>query len=846
MKSVMIGAAFLASLAPVVLIAAVTPAPKASPPAKEAARPAAGAPSSVDGVKFFESEIKPILDRNCVPCHSGTNPQGKLLLTSRDALLKGGVSGPAVSLEKPETSLFLTAIHHEKGKQMPPGRKLPQPQLDALDRWVKMGLPWTEPKAEKPGEKAEAPPQKAVHWAFRPMRRPAPPAVKKKEWVRSPVDAFLLNPLEAKGLAPNPPAGKIALLRRATYDLTGLPPTPEEVRAFLADASPDAYEKVVDRLLASPQYGEKWGRHWLDLVRYAETNSYERDGTKPNAWKYRDYVIDSFNQDKPYSRFVMEQLAGDELAPRTPESLIATGYYRLGIWDDEPSDPQQALYDDLDDVVNTTSQVFLGLTVSCARCHDHKLDPIPQDDYYKFLAFFAGVQRYGGPGSGRDVRHSLRPLAPQAEQEKYRKEIEAHRAKVKANDEAVEALEKRVMDDLIPVEKEEFRNENARPDILKKRVPRLLSEGDFQRYLALREERKALERQRPKALDMALAVTEAKEPRETRVLMRGNPHVPGEKVEPGFPTALSPPKPVIAPSPYGDTSGRRLALARWIASPGNPLSARVLANRLWQYHFGRGIVRSSNNFGLQGDPPTHPELLDWLASEIVTKGWRLKPIHKMLMLSSAYRMSSKGNPVALQKDPENDLFWRFDMRRLQAEEVRDSILAVNGSLNPERGGPSIYPEIPEEVLAGQSRPGEGWGRSTPEQRRRRSVYIFAKRSLVTPILASFDGPETDSTCPVRFSTTQPTQALGMLNSTFLNEQAKVFAGELIRKAGTDPADRVKLGLWRVLQRAPTEAEIRRGAALIASLQKDEKMSAEAALESFCLVALNLNEFMYLD
>jgi mono/diheme cytochrome c family protein len=671
------------------------------------------APAAADPKNLLAKEAVGILQQNCAVCHAGEKPMGDLRMSKREDLMKGGVSGPAVALEKPEASLLLKAVNYQ-GRRMPPSGKLPQKQIDTLTQWVKQGLPWPATSGTAPAVAHHGPPpvnaETKRFWSFQPVKRPAVPTPKNRAWVRSPIDAFVLRRLEAEGLAPNPPAPRAALIRRAYYDLTGLPPTPEEVRAFLADKAPNAWEKVVDRLLASPHYGEMWGRHWLDLVRFAETNSYERDGVKPNAWRYRDYVIDAFNKDKPYHQFVMEQLAGDELPGRTPERLIATGYYRLGLWDDEPVDRKQALYDDLDDVVSTTSQVFLGLTVGCARCHDHKIDPIPQKDYYRLLAFFAGVQRYGTRSPESVYEASQRPIVPEAEARRYGAAIQAHRTKLRANQRGIGAVERRVFVDLTPVEKEDWQHEENHPRLVKARVPKLLTEAEFERYQALLDERKRLADSEPPAIASALSVTEEKQPRETHVLMRGNANAEGDIVQPGFPSVLSPPAPVVTSTPYKDSSGRRLALARWITSSSNPLSARVMANRIWQYHFGRGIVRTSSDFGFQGSKPTHPQLLDWLASELVAKGWRLKPFHRMIMLSSTYRMSSRANAKALAKDPENDLLWRFDMRRLQAEEVRDSILAVNGSLNPKMGGPGIYPTIPKEVLAGQSMPGAGWGR----------------------------------------------------------------------------------------------------------------------------------------
>ena len=765
---------------------------------------------------------------------------------------------------------------------MPPSGRLPQERIDAVARWVMAGAPWPKsaPAMAAVDGAPRVTPETRRFWSFQPIRRPPVPRVQgsgptargtgtQARGFLNPIDAFVLARLQKSGLKPNPPAPRAALLRRVYYDLIGLPPSPEEVRAFLGDASPAAYERVVDRLLASPRYGEKWGRHWLDLVRFAETNSYERDGHKPDAWRYRDYVIDSLNRDKPFDQFIVEQLAGDELPGAGTEQLIATGFYRLGLWDDEPVDPKQALYDELDDVVSTTGQVFLGLTLGCARCHDHKIDPIPQKDYYRFLAFFNGVTPYGQRSHETVVANSLRPIAAPEVVQRHRQAVEAHQQLVKANAEALAALEQKAESDFSPVEREEFRNDEARPQILKKRVGSVLTQGEFDRYLALRAERAEIARRRPPALDTALCVTEVgPAPRETRVFARGNPHAEGEAVAPGFPSVLGTGDPRIAPPQTGKSSGRRLALAQWIASPGNPLTARVIVNRIWQHHFGRGIVRTPSNFGFQGARPTHPELLDWLASELVhptldagqhagsarqspagagsARAWSLKRIHRLIVTSRTYRMSSSGRRDALSKDPENDLLWRFDPRRLQAEEVRDSVLAVTDGLNLKAGGPSFYPDIPAEVLAGQSMPGAGWGKSSAEEQRRRSVYIYVKRSLITPIIASFDGPDTDFTCPVRFATTQPTQALGMLNSEWINEQARVMASSLRRAAPGDTAGQVRAALWRVMQRPPAEHEVARGVRLIGDLRSREGLSAEQALARFCVVALNLNEFLYLD
>lgn len=794
--------------------------------------------SDPEGEKFFEAEVLPILKAHCFNCHGGEKKiQANLNLTGRDDVLKGGDSGPAVDLKTPPDSVLLQAINYD-GLEMPPKGKLPQAQIDTLTKWVERGLPYS---SKASAAVKHGPPQvddeARRFWSFVPVKRPEVPAVKNAGWVLSPTDAFLLAKLEAAGLTPAADASKTTLLRRAYYDLIGLPPTTEQTAAFLADESPNAFEKVVDELLASPHYGERWGRHWLDLVRYAETNSFERDSAKPNAWKYRDYVIQSFNSDKPYDQFLREQLAGDELDEVTSETIIATGYYRLGQWDDEPADPMQAYFDELDDILATTGQAVLGLTVNCARCHDHKIDPFPQRDYYRLLGFLHGIRRYGPD--------SQRVIAPEQAREKQSAEVQAHQKQVDEIKQQLTAIEDLVRPHLAGGEKDDFKNEQNKLPILKKHSPAHVSEEKVEEFERLRRRLRRLERERPAALDSALAVFERPAP-ETFVLIRGSHQAHGEKVVPGFPAVLGNQDATITKPAQGDSSGRRRALAEWLTKPENPLTARVIVNRIWQHHFGRGIVRTSSDFGYRGTPPTHPELLDWLASEFVAGGWKLKPLHKRLVMSHAYRMSSQPNEAALTKDPENDLFWRFNLRRLSAEEIRDSVLAVSGNLNLKTGGPSIYPTIPKEVLAGQSVPGSGWHTSSPEEQTRRSVYVHIKRSLSLPILAAFDSADTDSPCPVRFTTTQPTQALAMINSDFLNEQAGVFAANAQKLAGSEPATQVAKILERVTQRTPNQSEIDRGVKFLARMQSEHQLSPDAALKNFCLLSLNLNEFVYLE
>ncbi len=740
---------------------------------------------SATDLEFFEKRIRPVLTTACASCHSRESEKikGGLLLDSLEGLMKGGEGGAVVVPGKPDKSRLIEAVRWTNADfQMPPKKALRPDQIEDLAQWVAMGAPWPAGESAAPARKRglEITDKDRQHWAFRAVTRPATPQISGVGVGRNPIDAFIGAKLEAKGLKPAERASKRTLIRRLYYDLIGLPPSPEEVELFVADASPDVWENLVDRLLASSHYGEHWGRHWLDLVRFAETNSYERDGAKPHAWRYRDYVIRAFNADKPFDRFVREQLAGDELPDSGDDGVIATGYYRLGIWDDEPADRELARFDMLDDIVATTGQVFLGLTIDCARCHDHKIDPITQRDYYSLLSFFHNVSHYknGGPTDEVPLRGEGQPLI------QGDREVSAGSGKKKA-DEA--------------------------------KIPK------------------------------ALAVTETgAKPPDTFVLLRGSPENKGDRVSPAFLEVLSPLQPQVVPPTHIASTGRRLALANWIASPANPLTPRVLVNRVWQWHFGRGLVRTPSDFGVQGQAPTHPELLDWLSAEFVEQGWSLKALHRMILTSEAYRRSSRPTPEALKADPANDLLARFDMRRLRAEEIRDSLIQVTGPMNTRMHGPGIYVTIPKEVLAGQSVPGSGWGNSPADEQLRRSVYIHVKRSLLTPILLGFDLAEPDRSTPARFATTQPTQALGMLNSTWLNDLAARLADRIQQENYRTPADQVRRALSLVTSRPPTDAEIRRGVQFMESLRRDESADDRVALVSFCLLTLNLNEFLYLD
>ena len=695
---------------------------------------------SAEDLRFFESKVRPLLVNHCQKCHGPDKQKSNLRLDSLSAALAGGDSGAAVVPARPQDSLLVQAINYD-GLEMPPAGKLPAADIAILTEWVKRGAPWPAASADAP----LTPRKQGItvgdadreFWSFRPVERPAPPAVKNVAWGKNAIDAFILARLEARGLQPAGRATPRELIRRACFDLTGLPPTPEEVDQFAADASPDAYARLLDRLLDRPAYGERWGRHWLDVVRFAQTNGYERDDEKPNAWRYRDYVINAFNHDKPYDRFIREQLAGDELDDASDESVMATAFYRLGVWDDEPDDSQQAEFDELDDIVATTGTAFLGLTIGCARCHDHKFDPIPQEDYYGMLAFVRNIKRYAKPD-----KNSLGTI-----------------------------------------------------------------------FAALQSGAQTL------AVHEQGSTAPA-----THILHRGSADSPGKEVTPRFVQVLSPTAAAAIPqlpekSVNGNSTGRRRVLADWIASPENPLTARVMANRLWHYHFGRGIVATPSDFGSTGLKPTHPELLDYLASELVAGGWRLKALHKQIMLSAAYQQSSRiDNPQAVEADPGNTLIWRQNLRRLEAEAIRDAILATNGQLNRAMGGRGIFPALSAEVLSTQSRPGNGWDKSSDAERARRSVYIFVKRTLGVPMMDTFDAASPDTSTATRATTTIAPQALILLNSQFMDEEAAIFARRLRAEAGDDGPACVERAFRLALGRSATSSETQTALAYVARQQ----------------------------
>lgn len=706
-------------------------------------------------IRFFENEVRPLLAEACFDCHSVRSEKlkGGLRLDSRTEMLVGGDSGPAIVPGKPHESQLIEAVRYE-GLEMPPDRRLSDEQVAKLEKWIALGAPFPGGEDETTSERREAftiTDEDREYWAYRPIRKPDLPNVSDARWNEHPIDKLIYHQLEQSGLKPNEKATPRQLLRRLYFDLIGLPPTPEQIEAFSANSNRDNFAATVDHLLSLPQYGERWGRHWLDVVRFAQSNGYERDGEKPLVWRYRDYVIQSFNEDKPYDRFVREQLAGDELPDATADSVVATGFYRLGVWDDEPDDKRAAEYDGLDDMLSTIGQVFLGQTVGCARCHDHMFDPIAQQDYYELLSFVRNVKFYENPEYNLHSA-TYAPLAAPGAVASYAAGVADQISELEKSRDTADSDQQKKIDDAI----NKLRNDK----------------GPFSDWtLAIREH----------------SVT----PKETFLLVRGDAGTPGKQVEPRFLSVLGNEASPTPSSAYDMSCGLRTQLANWIASPSNPLTARVIANRVWQYHFGRGIVRTPNDFGKAGLPPTHPQLLDWLAAELIENDWSIKRLHKTILTSRTWQMAStSGDGPEQEADPDNHLFWRQNMRRLDAEAIRDSMLFVAGQLNPKAGGRGFFPQLSSEVLAGQSRPGWGWGISSEAERNRRSVYIFTKRGVRDPLIESFDYVNTTSPLGVRPTTTVAPQALVLLNSRFVQRQALALAKRISKDIGSLPRTRI--------------------------------------------------------
>jgi hypothetical protein len=685
----------------------------------------------------------------------------------------------------------------------------------------------------------------ADYWAFRPLTSKPLPKVKSAASVRTPVDAFILSALEAKGLTLSPPVDRRKLIRRISFDLLGLPPTPAEVEAFVADPDPHAYEKLVDRLLASPHYGERWARHWLDLARYADSDGQEGDEDRPTAYHYRDFVIHSLNDDLPYNTFVQWQLAGDEYSPDNPLAVAATGFLTAGphaVLGDNLMEEEKVRerYNELDDILSTTGQTFLGMTFGCARCHDHKYDPIPTRDYYRMLAAFNTCDRTQAP-----LLHGEELSSRRKAEADWKDRLESARKEL-----ASWLAEQRK-----PFLKGNMKDADYRP---------LFSEAQRARWDALAAAVKTIEYNPPPSIPTALAMADSgPNPRESWLLDRGDFHRRKEPVQLGFLSILCRNRP---PSAYWedakahggrkDTSYQRRAMADWMTDTehgAGTLLARVIVNRIWQGHFGEGLVRTVNDFGKRCDGPSHPELLEWLASELVRGGWKLKPIHRSILLSAAYRQGTDLLPQAAKIDPENRLLWRRTPRRIESEIFRDSMLAVAGSLNAEMYGRAFKPPIQSEAILARNVQGPYPQnlKDTPETRRR-SIYLFHKRVTQYPLFQAFDGPDASASCGRRNITTVPTQALAVLNEPFIRLRAIEFARQLQAEGGADVAAQVQTAYRLALGRMPSSEELAAGIRFLqkqstARSARDSGQNAKLlALADYAQVIFGLNEFLYVD
>ncbi len=793
------------------------------------------------------SDIQPILDQHCLGCHDQARQLSGLDLSSLQGILSGGARhGPAVIPGHPEQSVLLGVLHGSISPSMPLGAApLAEEEIRSITQWIQEIEP-PSPRAATDG------------WnPYRPPVQPHPPEVFQRSWVRNPIDQFILDRLEASGIPPAPQADRQRLMRRLHFDLVGEPPTPDETDAFLKDRSAGAYDSLLDRLLGDPRYGQRWGRHWLDLARYADSTGGEANRELYYIWRYRDYVVGAFNADKPYDEFVKEQLAADEFAPGDPAKRVATAFLRLG------SPPQSqirrvARQQHLNEVTATVGSVFLGLTLGCAQCHDHKYDPIPTKDFYRFQAFFLPLESVDD-----EAEFPLQSTASLMANGRALAERRLQRAR-----DAYESYERRMLDKFRRILSDGGQGpSSATPASLRSRltdavangvVPRdepsfsLAEKTEYIRLLSFVDGRRGgrdmgvYRRQVERHLPKIHTVSNASESPYSASLpvqfvrIRGEVDQWGERVLPGFPSAVTgSAAPASMPlDSLGNVSRWRSPLAEWIAAAENPLTARVMVNRIWQWHFGRGIVATPSNFGRNGIRPSHPQLLDWLAKEFVASGWSVKAMHRLILGSATYRQSSvRFSESAVQQDPANALFSRMETRRLEGEVVRDSILAVSGRLNRAYGGPGVYPRLPEALkdqMLVKNWP--AWEPSDGPDSRRKSIYVFQRRQLALPLLEVLDAPVPQVSAPTRRTSITPSQSLAMLNGRLVTEEAHHCAARLEREGGEDSRDRISFAFRLALSRAPSRAELRRYNDFV----------AEQGWAAVCRVLFNANEFVHAD
>jgi hypothetical protein len=824
----------------------------------------------------FQRDIQPILQR-CVGCHGTTVQSSGLRLDRRDDALRGGYSGAVILPGNSAGSRLVRLVSGQvEGLVMPPvGARLKEPEIATLRAWIDSGAAW--PADGSPEPPASTAVRQSTHWAFQPIVHPAVPSIR-SPWIRNEIDSFILARLDAQGVKPSPEAGKPVLARRLYLDLIGLPPQPEELDEFLTDKSADAYERLVDRLLASPHYGEKWGRYWLDLARYAESNGFSSDRERPWAWRYRDWVVQAFNRDLPFDRFTVEQLAGDLLSGAGIEERVATGFLRNNLTDVEAGvDLTETRFKQVVDRTNAVGTVWMGLTIGCAQCHDHKFDPISQKEYYQMFAFF---DRADDLDIDAPLAGELGPYLQSVGE--YERRRQALLAEYKVGEwqrwweqhvlEAGQHPGKHADWDFVWTQLGstdfDHRIIRLRPEQRTRRQQRFLTERfiamfsfdaskaeyEANKYKELSAKLKKLDTGFPH-LTQAQTIAEQSDPEQTFLRRRGNYQAKGIPVEPNTPAVLPPMPAAKHPN--------RLTLARWLVSPENPLTARVAADRFWQELFGRGIVESSENFGVRGEKPSHPELLDWLAAYLRDNGWSMKQTIRKIVTSATYRQSSAPRPDLAERDPENRLFARQPRVRLTGELIRDEALAAGGLLNLDMGGRSVYPPLPrgasDTALTEDVR--TAWPESKGRDRYRRSIYIHSQRRLIHPQLANFDQPDTTQSCPRRERSNTPLQALNSLNDPVLVECAVGLANRVLERKASSFRDRLNYAFRIALGRLPGESEVarlkdyfeRRAAGLREDPKVAEKLFPSAAtgadpIESAAWVGvarvlLNLDEFI---
>lgn len=783
--------------------------------------------ASPEGLQFFEAKVRPLLVQKCQECHGADKKKGGLRLDNLPYIIAGGETGPAIIPHKPDESILMKAVRYEDADmEMPPDGKMSAAEIEVLRQWIAMGAPWPEAEAasakpaRRPGQITEDDRQ---WWAFQPVRAVHPPRIEGKSGpVTNAIDAFVLAKLKENDLQPSPEADRQELIRRLSFDLTGLPPTPAQVQAFLKDKRKDAYERVVDEMLASPRYGERWAQHWLDLVRYAESDGYRLDSYRPNAWAYRDYVVKSLNQDKPYDRFMKEQIAGDEIAPGDPDALAATGFLRHSIYEYNQRDAEGQWKGTLNEVTDVTADVFMGMSVQCAQCHDHKFDPILQKDYYRLQAFLSNItwpedKLLCTPQEQQDYEAKLavwkQSVAPFQKQIDDILEPRIQKAQINAMEkfpEEVQVMWRKPRAQRTPYEEQVVQLAWRQADYERERYKEdKLPDADKATLAAARAEIAKWDHLKPKAPMKALAIGETGP-------TAGNPSFitrrnGKQEAAPGFLTILDDRDAVIPPRESGaTTSGRRTVLADWLARPDNPLTTRVIVNRVWQHHFGRGIAASASDFGRLGEKPTHPELLDWLAHHFVQNGWSLKWLHKQIVMSATYRqtsrMENRGQLVetddpAMLKDPENRLLWRFSPRRLDAEQARDAALFASGELDLTMGGEGVEPTKP-----------------------RRTIYTRKIRNTQDSFLASLDAPAGFQSIAERQATTTATQSLLLINGDWPLDRARAMAVKLTGKTMPKDEDLVRRAFESAYARTPSNDELQAAITFLrsqrAQLQKE--------------------------